>query len=171
MLRSCTFSAVAVLAVLVVPKSAIPASPQALPRTRTTVPREVRAACDEAFAIAKAIPGVTVTRRTGSFRDEVLRTSVFGCGIAISGSFARAGVTGDAAVRLREGFLSAAWNAVYSAMAPTGRRLPFVARRRCLVRGTWDGGAAGEPQIPSQDWYRVVVFCTTPAFPESRSER
>jgi len=38
----------------------------------------------------------------------------------------------------------------------------------CFARGTWDGGADGEPEIPPMDWYKVTFFCTTPIFPEDR---
>jgi hypothetical protein len=38
----------------------------------------------------------------------------------------------------------------------------------CLVRGQWNGGAAGEPEIPAEDWYKVTVLCTSPVFTEDR---
>ena len=38
----------------------------------------------------------------------------------------------------------------------------------CLVRGEWNGGADGEPEIPAEDGYKVALFCTSPVFPEDR---
>jgi len=154
--------------------------PSALGRSATagaaagprTVSSEVRAACDAAYAVAAKTPGVAVQRRTGTFRDETLRQPVFGCGLAISGSFARAEATGDAAVRLRHDFQARGWQemAAYSADGTDGTSFAFrKARVACLVRGTWDGGAADDPKIPAMDWYRVTVFCTSPEFPENRS--
>src|SRR5204863_9172203 len=59
------------------------ASSQATAQTKVTrspaVPSAVRAACDMAFAIAKATPGVSIRRSTGTFRDETLRMPMFGC--------------------------------------------------------------------------------------------
>ena len=73
------------------------------------MPSAVRAACDMAFAIAKATPGVSIRRSTGTFRDETLRMPIFGCGLALSGSFKRAEATGDAAIRLRDAFMAQGW--------------------------------------------------------------
>jgi len=60
--------------------------------------------------------------------------------------------------------------AAYSADGRDGTSFAFrKARVACLVRGTWDGGAADDPKIPAMDWYKVAVFCTSPEFPENRS--
>jgi hypothetical protein len=132
----------------------------------------VRTACDLAYRVAAKTQGVSVRRRTGTFNDETLRAPVFGCGLAISGSFARAGKTGDASVRLRQAFMDAAWQemAAYSADGTDGTSFAFrkgiVA---CLARGTWNGGAADEPDVPPEDWYKVALFCSTPVFPENRN--
>jgi len=137
-----------------------------------TVSSEVGAACEEAYAIAEKIPGVSIQRRTGSFSDELLREPVFGCGLEISGSFARAQTTGDAASRLHDDLPARAWQEMpdYSADGTDGTSFAFRrAGVACLVRGTWDGGAAGDPEIPAEDWYKVAVFCTSPEFPENRS--
>jgi hypothetical protein len=134
-------------------------------------PRDVHAACDAAYAVARKTPGVSVRRRTGTFRDETLPRPVFGCGLAISGSFARAMSTDDAAVRLRHDFETRGWDEMgaYSADGTDGTSFAFRrANVACLVRGTWNGGAADEPDVPPQDWYKVAVFCTSPVFPESR---
>ena len=141
-----------------------PAKPKA-------VSSQVRAACDLAYAIAAKTPGVSIRRRMGTFRDETLRKPVFGCGLAISGSFARAQATGDAAVRLREGFAARGWQEMpaYGADGTDGTSFAFrKAGVACLVRGQWNGGADGEPEIPAEDWYKVAVFCTSPVFAENR---
>ena len=137
-----------------------------------TVSREVRAACDAAYAIAARTPGASVQRRTGNFSDETLRAPVFGCGLAIAGSFARAQTTGDAATRLRDDFEARAWQemAEYSADGTDGTSFAFRKPGvTCLVRGTWNGGADGEPSLPAEDWYKVAVLCTSQEVPENRS--
>lgn len=142
--------------------------PVAKPRA---VSSQVRAACDVAYAIAAKTTGVSIRRRTGTFRDETLPEPVFGCGLAISGSFDRARATGDAAVRLREGFSARGWQEMpaYGADGKDGTSFAFrKADVACLVRGQWNGGADGEPEIPPEDWYKVAVFCTSPVFAENR---
>jgi hypothetical protein len=165
------FLAALLFVLLVVPNSSGRAAAQKQPPTPRTVSSEVRAACDMAYAIAAKTPGVSIRRRTGTFRDETLRGPVFGCGLAISGSFARAKATGDAALRLRQDLEARAWQEMpaYSADGTDGTSFAFrKAGVACLVRGTWDGGAADEPEIPAQDWYEVAVVCTSPEFPEHR---
>jgi len=157
---------------LVVPNSLAGAALQKQPPAPRTLSSEVRAACDAAYAIAAKTPGVSIQRRTGTFSDETLREPVFGCGLAISGSFARAQATGDAALRLRQDLSARAWQemAAYGADGTDGTSFAFrKAGVACLARGTWDGGAADEPRIPAEDWYKVTVFCTSPEFPEKRS--
>jgi hypothetical protein len=156
---------------LVVATSLTAARAQKQPPVPRTVSSEVRAACDAAYAIAAKTPGVSVRRRTGTFRDETLQEPVFGCGLEISGSFARAEATGDAALRLHQGFSAQGWQEMvaYSADGTDGTSFAFrKAGVACLVRGTWDGGAAGDPDIPPLDWYKVAVLCTSPVFPEKR---
>jgi hypothetical protein len=164
--------AASLFVILVVPNIFAGAALQMQPPVSKTVSSEVRAACDAAYAIAAKTPGVSIQRRIGTFSDETLRAPVFGCGLAISGSFARARATGDAAVRLRQEFSDRAWQEMpeYSADGTDGTSFAFrKAGVACLVRGTWDGGAADEPTIPAQDWYKVAVLCTSPPFPEKRS--
>ena len=135
------------------------------------VPSAVRAGCDMAFAIARTTPGVSVRRRTGTFTDETLRTPIFGCGLALSGSFKRALTTGDAAVRLRNAFMAQGWTEMpaYSADGTDGTSFAFrKGAVSCLGRGTWDGGADDDPDLPAEDWYKVAMFCTSPIFPETR---
>ena len=159
------------LVVLVLVSGGWAAAGQAQPPPVRTVPNDVRAACDAAYAIAAKTPGTSIERRTGSFRDETLREPVFGCGLAISGSFAKAGAAGDAALRLRDDFSNRAWQemAAYSADGTDGTSFAFrKAAVACLVRGTWDGGAADDPVLPPMDWYKVALFCTSPVFPENR---
>ncbi|MDO8678020.1 MAG: hypothetical protein Q7R30_05585 [Acidobacteriota bacterium] len=163
--------AASLFVLLVGPNSSALATQQKPSPTAKTASKAVRVACDSAYAVAAKTPGVSIRRRTGTFRDETLRNPVFGCGLAISGSFARAKSTGDAAVRLREDFSARAWQemAAYSADGTDGTSFAFrKAGVSCLVRGTWDGGAAGDPTLPALDSYRVAVFCTSPEFPEQR---
>jgi len=144
---------------------------QQQPPARGTLSSVVRAACDEAYATAAKTRGVSIRRRTGSFRDEMLAAPIFGCGLAISGSFARAEATGDAAVRLHQSFVVRGWQEMpaYSADGPDGTSFAFrKGGVACLVRGAWNGGADDEPEVPREDWYRVAVICTSPVFPENR---
>jgi hypothetical protein len=136
-----------------------------------TVPKQVQIACDTAHAIAVKTSGVKIQRRTGTFKDELLQHPVFGCRLAISGSFARARSSGDAASRLRQEFLARGWEemAAYSADGTDGTSFAFRKdKTACLFRGRWDGGSAADPVMPPQDWYRVTVACTSPGFPETR---
>jgi hypothetical protein len=151
------------------------ASSQATAQTKVAkppaVPSAVRAACDMAFAIAKATPGVSVRRSTGTFNDETLRMPIFGCGLALSGSFKRAEATGDAAIRLRDAFMAQGWTEMPAYTADGTDGTSFAFRRgavSCLIRGTWDGGADDDPSLPPEDWYKVATFCTSPIFPETR---
>jgi hypothetical protein len=163
--------AASLLVLLVAPSTMAGAARQKQPAPRT-LSSAVRAACDAAYAIAAKTPGVSIQRRTGTFRDETLREAVYGCGLAISGSFARAQGTGDAASRLRQEWSNRAWQEMpaYSADGTDGTSFAFRnAGVACLVRGTWDGGADGDPKIPAEDWYRVAVLCTSPEFPENTS--
>jgi hypothetical protein len=166
--KHCVFMAASVPLFLI-------ASNPATSQTKTTrpppVPSAVRAACDMAFAIAKSTPGVSVRRRTGTFNDETLRTPIFGCGLAISGSFKRAEATGDAAIRLRDAFMAQGWTEMpaYSADGTDGTSSAFrKGAVSCLARGTWNGGADGDPALPPEDWYKVAMFCASPIFPETR---
>lgn len=167
-----TSLAAPVFALLVIPYGGAGAAQQKAPPARGTVSAEVRAACDAAYAAAARTPGVSIRRRTGTVSDETLPEPVFGCGMAISGSFARARATGDAASRLRQDFEARGWREMpaYGADGKDGTSFAFQnAGVACLVRGTWDGGADGDPGIPAKDWYRIAVLCTSPAFPENRS--
>jgi len=135
------------------------------------VPAQVRAACDAMYAIASKTPGVSIQRRSGSFKDETLSKPVLGCGIAVSGSFRRAQAAGDASIRLHNDFEARKWQEMgaYSADGTDGTSFAFRnGDVSCFVRGTWDGGAADEPAIPPRDWYKVNAFCTSPPFPEIR---
>jgi hypothetical protein len=172
MLCCSIFLAASLFGLLVVPNSLAGAALQKQPPEPRTVSSQVRAACDAAYTIVAKIPGVSIQRRTGTFSEEMLREPVFGCGLAISGSFARAQTTGDAASRLHEDLPARAWQEMpaYSADGTDGTSFAFrKAGVACLVRGTWDGGAADDPEIPAEDWYKVTVFCTSPEFPENRS--
>lgn len=165
------FWATLLVVLLVVPDRLGGAVLQQQPPIPRTMSNEVRAACDAAYAIAAQTPGVSIQRRIGTLSDETLRGPVFGCGLAIDGSFARAQATGDAAVPLRREFSARAWQEMlqYSADGTDGTSFAFrKAGVACLVRGTWDGGASDDPKIPAEDWYKVAVLCTSPVFPENK---
>ena len=168
----CRIFLTAALFVLLVGSHSLGGAAQQKQPAPRPVSSEVRAACDAAYAIAAKTPGVSIQRRSGTFGDETLRGPVFGCGLAISGSFARAQATGDAALRLHQDFSARAWQEMpaYGADGTDGTSFAFrKAGVACLVRGTWDGGAADEPTIPAEDWYKVAVFCASSEFPENRS--
>jgi len=165
------FLAASLFVLFVVLNSLAGAALQEQPSAPRMVSREVRAACDAAYAIAAKTPGVSIQRRTGTLSDETLREPVFGCGLVISGSFARAQATGDAAVRLREVFSAQGWQEMleYAADGKDGTSFAFrKAGVACLVRGEWNGGADGELEIPAEDWYKVTAVCTSPVFAEHR---
>src|SRR5262245_62481757 len=143
MLCCLVFLVASVFTLFVAPKSLAGAAPLKQPTAPRAVSREVSAACDAAYAIAAKTPGVSIQRSTGTFSDETLRESVFGCGLAISGSFAQAQTTGDAVLRLRQDFPARAWQEMLAYSADGTDGTSFAFRRggvACLVRGTWDGG-------------------------------
>jgi hypothetical protein len=142
----CRFSlAASLFGLLFVPNSSARAAQQKRPRSFSN---GVRAACDVAYTSVAKIPGVSIRRRTGTFRDETLPAPVFGCGLAISGSFARAKATGDAALRLQQRFSAQAWMEMpaYGADGTDGTSFAFrKAGVACLVRGTWDAERPARP--------------------------
>ena len=132
--------------------------------TTSSVPRSVQDACDSAYAIAVSTPSITIQRSCGMFDDEALRQPVLGCHLAISGSFARAQDSGDAAERLRGSFSDMGWQNMpeYDADGKDGTRFAFRKEGvTCFFRGDWEGGNDGEPEIPGEDWYRVLMLCTS----------
>lgn len=140
-------------------------APQTQPQIPAGVSSQVRAACDLAYEIAAKTPGASIRRSTGTFRDEALQQPLPGCRLAINGSFARAKVGGDAVERLRAGFPALGWQDMpgYSADGKDGTAFAFdKAGVACLIRGIWNGGADGEPEIPGEDWYKITVICTSP---------
>lgn len=149
---------------------ALPALAQSQAPAARQLPSEVRAACDVSYGVATNTPGASVKRRTGTFTDETLPRAVFGCGLDISGSFKRAERTGDASVRLRNSFMNAQWQEMgaYGADGTDGTSFAFrKGTVACFVRGTWNGGA-DDPKVPAEDWYKVAMFRTSPAFPDER---
>jgi hypothetical protein len=137
----------------------------------TSLPRPVLDACDAAYAIASITPGVTTQRSTGIFRDEALRQPVLGCHLAISGSFALAPESGDAAERLRRDFGDMGWQNMprYDADGKDGTRFAFHKEGvTCFFSGEWNGGSDGEPEIPREDWYKVFVLCTSSVSGDNR---
>jgi hypothetical protein len=108
-----------------------------------------------AYAIATKTPGVSIRRSMGVFSDEALRKPVLGCRLEISGSFARAIATGDAANRLRDAFSAQGWKQMPGYAADGKDGTGFAFRKMgvaCLFRGKWNGGADDEPQITGEDW-------------------
>ena len=166
MIRVCGFLAVAVPFAIFAASNALKgAESRQSTRMTTAVTNQVHAACQTAHAIAANTGGVSIRRSIGSFRDEALPRPVDGCRLRISGSFARAKATGDASVRLHEGFLARGWQEApeYSADGKDGTQFAFYRERViCLFRGEWDGGANGDPEISAKDWYKVLVLCTSP---------
>jgi hypothetical protein len=128
-------------------------------------------ACDLAYSIAAEIPGLSIQRSTGMFTNEALRRRVRGCRLVITGSFAHAPPGGDAANRLRDGFAAQGWQEMpsYSADGKDGTAFAFRKTEvACLFRGTWTGGADGEPSMPRKEAYRVSVLCTSHVPSEER---
>jgi len=126
------------------------------------VPPDVRAACDQAFAIVTKTAGVKTRRSNGSFNDETFRAPIAGCGIRINGSFKKAEKTGAAAERLRDAFESWRWQELpdFSADGHDGTSFAFQKDEvACFARGEWDGGTDDEPEIPAADPYKVTVIC------------
>lgn len=155
----------ALLAILIIRVPPVRTAGRTKPAAPDAVPREVQAACDQAAAIAAKTPGVTIRRSTGMFSDEAIRQPVLGCRLQLSGSFARAGKAGSAADRLRHSLSALGWQEIteYAADGKDGTAFAFrKAAVACLVRGEWNGGADGVPEIPREDWYRVSVLCTSP---------
>lgn len=127
------------------------------------VPPAVRKACDMVYGVAATTPGVSITRRSKWSRDDALPHAMPGCGFDVSGSFVRAGSADAAVTRLRNALTARGWQEVpgYAADGKDGTAFAYRARGVvCLVRGEWDGGADGEPEIPPEDWYKAFVFCT-----------
>lgn len=126
------------------------------------VPADVRAACDDAFAIVAKTGGVTTRRSTGAFNDETFRAPISGCRITIDGSFKKAAPSGGAAERLRNAFETRQWQELPDFSADGHDGTSFAFRKggvACFARGEWDGGADDEPEIPAADPYKVVVIC------------
>jgi hypothetical protein len=127
-----------------------------------SLPSDVRAACDQAYAIVTRTDGIRTRRSVGSFKDETFRAPIAGCRIEIDGSFKKAAKSGAAAERLRAALDSAGWIELPEFSADGHDGTSFAFRRNdvaCFARGSWDGGADDEPGIPPADPYRVVVIC------------
>lgn len=125
-----------------------------------------------AYSIASPTPGVSIRRSIGVFTDEALPQPVPGCRLLISGSFKRVGNGPDASIRLRNVFEARGWAEIgeYSADGKDGTMFAFRKDSvGCLVRGVWNGGADGAPEIPPEDWYKVSVLCTSPPPSRGRS--
>jgi hypothetical protein len=136
-----------------------------------TTESTVRLACDLAYSIAAETPGVSIQRSTGVFTHEALERPVRGCRLAITGSFAHTPRGGDAANRLRDRFTAQGWQEMLEYSADGKDSTAFALRKTevaCLFRGTWTGGADGEPAMPREEAYTVSVLCTSPVPPEER---
>lgn len=123
---------------------------------------DVRAACDTAFAILSKTEGIKTRRSTGTFNDETFRAPIPGCRIEIDGSFAKGKDSGAAADNLAQGFQSRGWTEVPDFSSDGHDGTSFAYRKdalACFARGTWNGGADGEPEIPADDPYKVIVIC------------
>jgi hypothetical protein len=137
----------------------------------TSLLSPVQDACDAAYTIAEKTPGITIQRSTGIFRDEAFPQPVLGCHLAISGSFALAPESGDAAERLPRDFGDMGWQNMprYDADGKDGTRFAFHKEGvTCFFQGEWNGGSDGEPEIPREDWYKVFVLCTSSVSGDNR---
>lgn len=126
------------------------------------VPADVRKACDEALAIVARTAGANARRSTGAFTDEAFRAPVPGCAIIIEGSFKKAAKSGAAAENLRQAYESRHWLELPEFSADGHDGTSFAFRKddvACFARGTWNGGADNEPEIPAADPYRVFLVC------------
>ena len=126
------------------------------------LPADVRAACDTAFSIVSKTAGVKTRRSYGSFNDETFRAPIPGCRIEIDGSFKKAQKTGAAPENLRQRLDALGWRELPEFSADGHDGTSFAYRKgtvACFARGTWDGGADDEPEIPALDPYKVTVIC------------
>ena len=142
------------LAVLLMVTFAAPA-PQALPA-------DVRSACDQAFSIISKTKGIKTGRATGSFNDETFRAPIAGCRIDIDGSFKKAEKSGAAADNFRDALEKGGWTELPEFSADGHDGTSFAFRKgdvACFARGSWDGGADDEPEIPAADPYKVTIIC------------
>lgn len=150
--------------------AAIAAASCSLPSGETTqVTRAAQAACDGARSVAEKTPGTIVEQSIGSFEDEALPQPVHACRVKASGLFSALGTKKDASGAVRDHFREHGWEelARYAADGPDGTASAFRSDEvGCIVRGRWDGGADGEPEIAPEDWYLVTVTCMSPAPPE-----
>src|SRR5689334_16260470 len=102
------------------------------------LPADVRAACDNAFAIIAKTQGIKTRRATGSFNDETFRSPVPGCRIEIDGSFKKAGKSGAAADNFRSALENNGWIELpeFSADGHDGTSFAFrKADVACFARG------------------------------------
>jgi hypothetical protein len=124
---------------------------------------EVRDACDRVHEIIASTPGLSVDRRDGSFHDEVFDRDFFGCVLDYSGTFSALTSDHDPSSRLHDVLGRKGWEEMldHSADGPDGTRFAFrKGAVACFFEGRWDGGAAGDPDLPPQDWYKVFAGCT-----------
>jgi hypothetical protein len=136
--------------------------PLALGAQSAAMPANVRAACDEAFAIVAGTGGAKTRRSVGGFNDETFRAPIPGCRIDVSGSFKKAAKTGAAADRLRSAFEARRWEELPEFSADGHDGTSFAFRKgdvACFARGEWDGGADDEPEVEAADPYAVFVVC------------
>jgi len=122
----------------------------------------VRDACDLAVSVARSTKGVTIERRTGSFRDDRKAITRRGCTVSVAGSFASLRGGKDVVERWRETFVRRGWQEelTYSADGPDGTAFALVSGGViCLFRGQWDGGDDTRPETPRADGYRGSCRC------------
>src|SRR6476620_6351318 len=78
----------------------------------TTSSPDVRAACDQAYAMITKTAGAKVRRANGTFNDETFRSPVPGCRIQIAGSFKKAAKSGAAPDNLHTRLMSRGWREI-----------------------------------------------------------
>lgn len=119
-------------------------------------------ACEDVSVVARKAPGTRVRRTSGSVSHELLRDSISGCRVHITGSFKSLGSATAVPERLREWFESNGWKELpeFSADGHDGTSFAYASERvGCLTRGAWDGGSDDQPDAPRADPYAVAVLC------------
>ena len=136
--------------------------PFAVSAQRSPMAADVRAACDNAFAIIAKTNGIKTRRSTGSFNDETFRAPIPGCRIEIDGSFKKAEKSGAAADNFRDALEQGGWTELAEFSADGHDGTSFAFRKNdvaCFARGSWEGGSDDEPEVPPSDPYKVTVIC------------
>jgi hypothetical protein len=140
--------------------------PQTMARSPQPVPEKVRQACDLVAAIARETKGTTVTRRTGTFRDEIEGHDRVGCSVLVTGSTAALKGAANVVERWRDNLATRLWkeDVRYGADGPDGTSFAYVKDGViCIFRGDWDGGDDADPSYKPRDPYTGRAHCAAAA--------